>query len=694
MLAIFAISISVWIVANYISNDIELQPITAIRANYFVFLFSFAATLALLRFSIVLAKDVRSRQIFNIFFPAMCAIGVMAATPLVVAGVALQGEVYAVEFGPGIAVYGICLLSIILATFIVIYKNYRKSVGRLRAKLRVLLNALSYAMPGVVLMQFILPTTTGWFGLTNIGVLPMLILVFGLYYGVVKHKMFDLSFYVVRAALYILSILLLAVLYVAPILYVTVNIIFGVPFEFSKFIFGVTVSTIAAMNFDRFKLLFNRLTRKIFFRDEYDSASLLGEINSVLVTTTNLDIMLSKCAELISNNLKSDYCSFVLSGSEDLSARVISDKNKQFSNSEMKKLFKTLSVKGAKTVITDYLDDDGDIAKPLLQRNDIGMVINLTADNTGNSYQLGYVLLGFKRSGNIYNKQDKLTLETTADVIIIAIQNALRFEEIQNFNITLQQRVETATMKLRRTNAKLEALDESKDDFISMASHQLRTPLTAVKGYLSMVLEGDAGGINPVQKKMLNQAFMSSQRMVFLIADLLNVSRLKTGKFVIEAVPINLANLVHEELGQLRETAAVRGVKLSFKGPKSFPDLMLDETKTRQVVMNFVDNAIHYTPAGGKIDIELTEKPHSIELLVKDNGIGVPKSEQHHLFTKFYRAGNARRERPDGTGLGLFMAKKVVVAQGGAVIFTSKENQGSVFGFTMPKEKLLIPAQK
>jgi signal transduction histidine kinase len=187
---------------------------------------------------------------------------------------------------------------------------------------------------------------------------------------------------------------------------------------------------------------------------------------------------------------------------------------------------------------------------------------------------------------------------------------------------------------------------------------------------------------------MLGQAFISSQRMVYLIADLLNVSRLKTGKFVIDQAPVDLSKVIQEEISQLVETAESRGIKLTYKKPANFPVLSMDETKTRQVIMNFVDNAIYYTPVGGKIDVQLEDKSASIELRVVDNGIGVPKAEQHHLFTKFYRARNAQKARPDGTGLGLFMAKKVIVAQGGAIIFESHENQGSTFGFSFPKARL------
>jgi len=221
-----------------------------------------------------------------------------------------------------------------------------------------------------------------------------------------------------------------------------------------------------------------------------------------------------------------------------------------------------------------------------------------------------------------------------------------------------------------------------------MASHQLRTPLTSIKGYTSMVLEGDAGKISPLQRKLLNQAFTSSQRMVYLISDLLNVSRLRTGKFVIEPVPTDLAQVVKDEVDQLVETAKGRSLELTYRRPEHFPVYLLDETKLRQVIMNFIDNAIYYTPSGGHIVVSLVDKPQSVEFTVSDDGIGVPKADQHHLFSKFYRAHNAKQARPDGTGLGLFMAKKVVLAQGGATIFHSQPGQGSTFGFSFAKTHL------
>jgi signal transduction histidine kinase len=276
-------------------------------------------------------------------------------------------------------------------------------------------------------------------------------------------------------------------------------------------------------------------------------------------------------------------------------------------------------------------------------------------------------------------------MEIVGEELAIAIQNSLRFEEIKQFNITLQQKVDEATIELRQANAKLKELDRTKDEFISMASHQLRTPLTTIKGYLSMVLEGDAGPVKPKQKEMIEQSFQSASRMVYLIADLLNVSRLQSGKFIIINKPCNLADVVEGEVKQLAQQASQRKIKLLYEKPASFPILTLDEDKMRQVVMNLLDNALYYTPAGGSVRARLEASAEAIQFTVTDTGVGVPKQLQHHLFSKFYRADNARKMRPDGTGLGLYMAKKVITAQGGAIIFSSEQGKGSTFGYTLPR---------
>lgn len=301
---------------------------------------------------------------------------------------------------------------------------------------------------------------------------------------------------------------------------------------------------------------------------------------------------------------------------------------------------------------------------------------------------MGLLCFGEHKNSD-YAKRDIRVMETITDELSIAIQNALSIQEVKDINATLQQRIDAATKELRASNAQLQKLDEAKDEFISMASHQLRTPLTSIKGYISMLVEGDVGAVTKEQKHLLEEAFLSSERMVRLIGDFLNVSRLQTGKFVIEKKPVNLAALVASEIEALESNAATRNLKFVYKRPTHFPELMIDENKFQQVIMNFADNAIYYSKEGSKIAVGLREVDGFVEFTVKDTGIGVPAAQQDQLFSKFFRATNARQQRPDGTGVGLFLAKKVIDAHGGTVVFESKEGKGSTFGFRLPVKKLL-----
>ena len=514
-------------------------------------------------------------------------------------------------------------------------------------------------------------------------------------YSIVRQRMFDIRLAIARSLGYVLSLAVLSGFYGFMVFGVATRIA-GLHFALSTQVALSVATGIASLSFNRLRTLFNRATNRLFYQDAYDAQAFMDQLNQALVNNIELKKLLEACSRIIDENLKSEYCLFGIKETHFQELRIFGSIKKSFSDEDITKTRQITPNLGMNVMVVDDLPTSEEKLKQILVSNNIAVLVRLVPASVSVKERLegiGYIILGQKRSGNAYTSKDVQILSIIANELVVAVQNALHFEEIQQFNVTLQQKVDDATRKLRRTNERLEELDETKDDFISMASHQLRTPLTSVKGYLSMVLEGDAGKVNATQTEMLHQAFSSSQRMVYLITDLLNVSRLKTGKFVIESTPVDLSKVVEEEVAQLVETAQVKNVKLTYDKPANFPILMLDETKTRQVGMNFIDNAIYYTPSSGRIKVELIDKPTTVELRVIDDGIGVPKAEQHHLFTKFYRATNARKARPDGTGLGLFMAKKVIAAEGGSIIFESKEGQGSTFGFVFSKAKLKLPTQ-
>jgi signal transduction histidine kinase len=315
----------------------------------------------------------------------------------------------------------------------------------------------------------------------------------------------------------------------------------------------------------------------------------------------------------------------------------------------------------------------------ILRRANVAMFAPLIL----NDQLLGYIFVGNSRNGR-HTKNDARKLAFLGNELIIVIQNALSLQEVRELNATLQQRIDVATKELRSSNAQLKHLDEVKDEFMSMASHQLRTPLTSVKGYLSMVLDGDVGKVSTKQHKVLLEAFNSSERMVRLIADFLNVSRLQTGKFIIEKVPVDIKAAIKQEINDLELLAKSHDIKLKLVMTEKDLPLIADESKIRQVVMNFVDNAIYYSPVKSTIVVNVEHAKNWMALTVVDMGIGVPENEQRKLFTKFFRAVNARKQRPDGTGVGLYLARRVITAHGGSIIFSSREGKGSTFGFRLP----------
>jgi signal transduction histidine kinase len=201
-----------------------------------------------------------------------------------------------------------------------------------------------------------------------------------------------------------------------------------------------------------------------------------------------------------------------------------------------------------------------------------------------------------------------------------------------------------------------------------------------------MLEEGDFGKLTKQQKDTVSLTLDGANRMARLIDDLLNVSRMDANRFFLEVEPVDIGGLVEQELKQLEVMAKTKNVKITYSAPKSkIPLIRLDETKTRQVVMNLVDNAIHYSkPEGGEVLVNLGVEGKNVVFEVRDNGIGVPVSEQSKLFSKMFRAQNAQQVRPDGTGLGLYMVKRVVTDQAGSVIFESQEGKGSTFGFKLP----------
>lgn len=497
-------------------------------------------------------------------------------------------------------------------------------------------------------------------------------------YSIVKHHLFDIRLAIVRSVTYSLLIATLAGIYAAITFVISSVFNMGQSSSPTQIFINIATSLILVVVFQPLRRFFDRITNKVFYKDNYNTDDFFAKLNKTLSTTTDLRGLLERVSYEIGTTLKAEQAFFFIFTTPEGNYITAGTDGHKLLPKHDAVLFEQ-KTQGRDDVFEASAFDDNDPVKRMMISHRIELVLPLIQDDA----VIGYLCLGeHKTSG--YTRRDIRALNTLSDELVIAIQNALSIHEIRELNASLQQKIANATKELRSSNAVLRRLDEIKDEFISMASHQLRTPLTSVKGYISMVIEGDVGKITPSQKQLLEQAFMSSENMVHLINDFLNVSRIQSGKFVIDKTDVDLSVMVEEEMNGLRPNATARGMKLVYKKPNKFPLVSIDEGKFRQVVMNFTDNAIYYSHEDSSIIISLGVEGDEIVFTVKDTGIGVPKAEQDKLFAKFYRAANAKVQRPDGTGVGIFLAKKVIDAHGGSIIFNSVEGKGSTFGFRLP----------
>ncbi len=227
-------------------------------------------------------------------------------------------------------------------------------------------------------------------------------------------------------------------------------------------------------------------------------------------------------------------------------------------------------------------------------------------------------------------------------------------------------------------------IERMKTEFVSLTAHQLRTPLSAIKWTLRMLLDGDLGRITEEQKDFLEKTYKSNERMITLINDLLDVTRIEEGRYLYKPVLTDTEPIVQFAINSHKEEIKKKKIKFEFKKPEEeLPKIKLDVEKIRLAIDNLIDNAIRYTPAYGKVTVSLEYRKGVIEFSIKDTGVGIPKDQQGRVFTKFFRAANVMRMATEGFGLGLFITKNIIEAHGGKIWFESEEGKGTTFYFTL-----------
>lgn len=546
---------------------------------------------------------------------------------------------------------------------IVLYKYMHYSgAERMRASFYAF-SMLAISIPGFV-ANLLLPFF-GNYDYVWVGPVASIAVAIAICYSAFRHRLLDIKLFFAKLLVYGLSLVALALFYVGTLWLLALTVFSTIDPRVQQAI-NFMIMIIAAVSFQPMREFFDKITNNLLYRDRYDLQDAIDKVTAACVERTDIPSLAMAIKGIMAATINPTFLAIVF----------VHSRHAPFIYGEVpRKYLRPEWLKAHTGIIHNAAD-------PRI----------FTLETSAQT--IGYFVVGGTHDERPYTRRDYQLMALIVNELSVAIQNIFRLEEIRSFARTLESEVNTATRQLRRSNKRLLELDATKDEFISMASHQLRTPLTSIKGYISMVLEGDVGEISDGQRHLLKEAFDSSERMVRLIADFLNVSRLQTGKFMIDRQPTDIEKMVTGEVDQIRPLAKSHMLRIDYKASARLPMLYVDEDKISQVVMNFIDNAIYYSHEGGVVTVRLTVEDGDVVVRVQDQGIGVPADVQARLFTRYFRADNARKQRPDGTGIGLYLAKKIIDGHKGGIIFESKVGKGSLFGFRLPIKKLSTPPRR
>jgi len=315
----------------------------------------------------------------------------------------------------------------------------------------------------------------------------------------------------------------------------------------------------------------------------------------------------------------------------------------------------------------DYTSDEALLIQQTLNVHSIFAYPLIVRDEV-----IGVMAIGLGEDAGGVSAQEQDLMGRLVGVIGIAIDNALLYKKIQDANIQLKE------------------LDKLKDEFVSLASHELRTPMTIIKSYVWMLLEKKAGEINDKQKEYLEKTYHSTNRLIDLVNDMLNVSRIESGRMSVEAKEVDMIQLIAETMAEVKTRAQELGINLTLQNDENHVIAVCDPGKIKQVLINLVGNSLKFTPSGGSISISILDNSPigMVRITVSDTGKGINPEDLAKLFQKFNMVGNSHliKNKDQGTGLGLYLSKAIVELHGGEIKAASEgEGRGSQFSFTLPK---------
>ena len=587
-------------------------------------------------------------------------LAVLFNTNLWIEKIILNNEGNSVILGPVYIIWGIYLAIIYNYGLFILAKKLIISKGFDRVQIKYILIAGILPMIVGIVPNIIIPLF-GNYRYIFIGPFASIVMALIITYAILKHRLMDIRFVIARSVSYTLLLILIGIFYAGGLFAVSILWTKEVT-TVSGLFFSTLLAVIISFSFQPLRLFLEKITDEVFYKGHYDSQELLHSFSQIMATTLTLKDLTNKLTDAINTQMRTSRGLFIIENlDQESKIDITKEQIRQLQSND--------------TIIVFEEIPEGEI-KELMRKNEISLIFPLSTKEK----HIGLLILGEKMSGEIFFEQDIRVLEIAGPEFAIALQNAQRFEEISQFNVKLQEEIKKATEDLKNANEELKKLDQLKDEFLSLAAHELRTPMTAIKGYSYELMKNLA---NPKGKEYVERIYKSTERLVNLVNDMLDVGRIESGTIEIVVEKIDLGKIITDVITEAAGKVAEKDLKLTFTpiGQKTFT-VSADSAKLIQVLTNLIGNAVKFTPNGGNVGVAIQLKNGFVETTITDTGVGIDKEDLTKLFGKFVRAKTGSGIQ--GTGLGLYLSKKLINLMGGEMWVKSEgAGQGSIFGFTL-----------
>lgn len=687
LLFLLSFILASWTIANYFSlHSADLQTtllwikiVLAIVTPMWTVLFLLALVFPSDRL-VINRIQLSALLIYTIFT------SIVAVSPYMFTGITASGSNISPTPGYGIIFHALLAVGSVVMSSIILIRKFLHSDYREKTQLKFFLFGVIATFTLLITTNFILVNVFKTSFFVVFGPFFTLILVGSITYAIVRHRFLDIRLVVARAVAYSVLITLIGVFYVGAT-FVLSSVFLRSAIPGNQSIIYIILTIIVALSFERVRYIVEKLTDGIFFKGRYDTNQLLFRLGSVMSTNIELRLLASQIVQTLIEQMRISRGAFVILGEGLTSIYDIIDIG--FSQ-KLSVLYDQVSpfFPLSEIIVFDELEDNH--LKSLMREMDVAVMKTLKVGEQ----VVGLLFLGEKASGEIYSEQDLKILEILAPEMAVAIQNSQSYDKIKKFNVILSQEIKKATTDLQQANEKLKQMDHLKDDFVSIASHELRTPMTAIRSYAWMALHKSDVPLSEKLQKYLIRVLISTERLINLVNDMLNLSRIESGRIEIKPEAVDLLSLVKDIIDELYFSKSQEKHIEFVVLEKTVPKIFADPEKLRQVFLNIVGNSLKFTPHGGKIIFDFFTDGQVVETSIKDTGVGISQEDLSKLFHKFSRLDNSytAAATSGGTGLGLYISKNLIELMKGKIRAQSEGvGKGTTFTVSLPvatKEKI------